>query len=98
MSDNGAAALAKRLIECGNPHLHTEHEPAMTQEWSGAVRRIACTVERHLPDATAILGERGVFLPDGLDGLIAKVEALPNSVVQPLISRAAVLAILRGER
>lgn len=63
--------------------------------------------------ALAILGERGVFLPDGLDGLIAKVEALPvlhhnvpdyawwpDAPPPPdvWLNRAAVLDVLRGER
>jgi len=70
MSDNGAAALAERLAE-REPHLHNEYDPPRKEgvaEWSGTVRTVACTSDLHLPEAAAILGERGVFLPDGLDG------------------------------
>ncbi|MHB8398404.1 MAG: hypothetical protein ACYDCI_05645 [Candidatus Limnocylindrales bacterium] len=90
MSDNGAAALAERL-----------HRVKGAYGPCGVEGECEC-----LEDVAAILANGAVFLPEGLDGLIAKVEALP--VLSPAafdylpgdvyVSRAAVLAILRGER
>jgi hypothetical protein len=57
MTDNGLAALAQRLEAWFGPSWW----PGLTD-----VTIIAKTPE---VAAAAILGERGVFLPDGLDGL-----------------------------
>jgi len=60
MSDNGAAALASILhdtygcrITCRGGRLANDRHPSHA--------------EAYLDTAAAILGERGVFLPDGLD-------------------------------
>ncbi len=66
--DNGAAALAERLHDHSGAHTHSVYSPPMTGigNWIGTVRTVACTPEYHQGDAAEILGERSVFLPDGL--------------------------------
>ena len=53
MTDNGAAALAAAL----------HHYRGTCELWT--ISEAACPID-HRVDAGAILGERGVFLPDGL--------------------------------
>ncbi len=107
-TDNGAAALAERLHEGLDDLLCSVQESAdsepyhdMPDHWWGVI-------------ANQLLGERGVFLPEGLDGLIAKVEALPTYRTHALAGDVPasdgnalgpeyrrlddVIALLRGER
>ena len=84
MSDNGLAALAAAL-----------NRAARRPQWS-------CTVDhggepcpdKPLRHAAAILGERGVFLPDGLDAMLNKYDL---NVVAPLeVEIARLRAALDG--
>ena len=92
MTDNGLAALTERLVEveeskikgecisdaCDHDEDDPEHQPT---GWVGC------------GDAAAILGERGVFLPDGLPRPTASVMQAYEDGVE---SQAATIAALRA--
>jgi hypothetical protein len=71
MTDRGQKALAERLHDLYPVSPALPFERYATAEW--------------LLDAAAILGETGVYLPDGLDAaVIRKLDALANLAWVPL--------------
>ena len=80
MTDNGLAALAAAL----------HHYRGTCELWT--ISEAACPID-HRVDAAAILGEHGVFLPEGLPEIVENME---DAYHEALALRGATIATLRA--